>query len=152
MKKLSVVLSVCLAIGVATPVVGQTASEQADTAKKDSPPSKAIEILKKVDAAAKAVKLISYKATFQPTGWLVARGYIPIEGSAVIAGECRDARGKGTARTRKGHGIRGRAVSRHVGSNRGRPTGVLRDAGSRRTDSQVVLPRGENPDREAARD
>ncbi|MHC4696411.1 MAG: hypothetical protein ACYTFA_06700 [Planctomycetota bacterium] len=91
MKKVSVLLSLCLAIGIATPVAGQTETGEADVTKKDPTPNKAIEILKKVDAATKAVKLVRYKAERRATGWLAERTP-PIDGTVVIAGDCPDAR------------------------------------------------------------
>lgn len=92
MKKLSMLLSLCLATGVATPVVGQTDAGEEGAAKKDSTPNKAVEILRKADAAAKAVKLVRYKATRLATGWLAERVPPSVEGTAVIKGECPDMR------------------------------------------------------------
>ncbi len=91
MRTGSVLLSLCLAASVATRVMGQTAAEGAGTAEKDSTPNKGVEILRKADVATKAVKLVSYKASLRATEWLAER-MKPIEGTAVIAGVCPDAR------------------------------------------------------------
>jgi hypothetical protein len=48
-----------------------------------------VELLKQVDAAAKAVKAVSYKAHFEITGWM--KGQVPtLEGSVLIAGKFED--------------------------------------------------------------
>ena len=91
MKKLSILLSLCVASCIAVPVSGQTKAADADAVKKDPTHDKAVEILKKVDAATKAVKLVSYHASLQTTEWLASR--VPaVEGKVIIAGECPDAR------------------------------------------------------------
>lgn len=64
----------------------QKPEAEAKSAKDDPKHQEAVEILKKVDAATKAVKLVSYSATSKGTGWVATR--LPtVEGQVVMSGE-----------------------------------------------------------------
>ena len=74
-RKISVLLSLCLA----TAVAGQ------QPAWRNSDLSDPIEILKKVDAATKAVKSVKYKITFRGTGAAESR-VANVEGTVFMSG------------------------------------------------------------------
>jgi hypothetical protein len=63
-----------------------TAAIAQDVKKKATDKNKAIDILKKADAAASAVKVVRYDAKFEPVGWLTDFAD-PVEGRVVLGGE-----------------------------------------------------------------
>lgn len=71
-------LAACVAIA-------QEADQEQPAANENAPTNEAIEILRRVDAAAKAVKSVKYTGSFRGTDWLANR-VSQVEGTAAIAG------------------------------------------------------------------
>jgi hypothetical protein len=79
-----------MGLALATPVLAQDETEKSTEASNE-----AVEILKKADAATKAVNLVRYNAAFEATGEAAARAP-KVEGTVVMAGD--DAQGFGKYR------------------------------------------------------
>ncbi|MFQ5590439.1 MAG: hypothetical protein ACE5HE_04670 [Phycisphaerae bacterium] len=89
MRQVPILMSVCVASALVVRAAGQVTSDSTAAVKETSTENRAREILKKADAATKAVKLVSYKATLRATGALAA--YIPdVDGTVIIEGDCPD--------------------------------------------------------------
>lgn len=75
-------LWLCALVGLALVAMPVRAEEEAE--KKAEGSGEAVEILKKVDAATKAVSMVRYSASFEATGAAAAR-FPKLEGTAVLA-------------------------------------------------------------------
>ena len=74
-----------MAWSAASVAMAQDAGQVPNTSNEDASRNEAIEILRKVDAAAKAVRSVKYTGSFSGTNWLANR-VSQVEGTAIIAG------------------------------------------------------------------